>query len=78
MSNNTKKYLVGLCHYIDCIFTLSFLEEERMNEDLGFILANMQYLEDLSKKGYRFKALPILRAGCKSLPYAQWQLFLWV
>lgn len=25
MSNNTKKYLVGLCHYIDCIFTLSFM-----------------------------------------------------
>ena len=31
MSNNTKKYLVGLCHYIDCIFTLSFLEEDRLS-----------------------------------------------
>ena len=28
-----------------------------MNEDLGFILANMQYLEDLSKKGYRYIAM---------------------
>lgn len=25
MSNNTKKYLVDLCHYLDNIFTLAFM-----------------------------------------------------
>ena len=25
MSDNAKKYLVDLCHYIDCMFTLAFM-----------------------------------------------------